>query len=598
MFKKLVFILFIFSNYAKAQEIVSPLPFNPVIKSFQKSHPKQISNKVLNDTIQLPFFDDFSYEQIYPSNQLWMDSLVFINNSFGKDAISKGVATFDGYNANGDPYFTTGISFGICDTLTSKPINLAFPASDSLYFSFYVQPQGKGRAPAIKDSLILEFKNINTNKWVQIKRFAGSTSKDFKMFMIPIKDTTYLKKGFQFRFKNKGSQFGGDDHWNIDYVKLERFASYLDTVTFDVSITGNPSSLLKSYSAVPYNQFNSSLLAENHFVSIRNNFDQTKSTSFTYRSYIKGTNTKIDSATRGFDLPSTSTTDSISSNKINIPQQNHPFVLKTTYFCSTGGDLVKVNDTVNNYQVFGDYFAYDDGTAENGYGLTPSSDGRFAYKFNAINSDTLRAVSFFFTQKELDNSNNLFTLTVWKSINPEVILYQKTSLSPMHEDGINDFVNYDLDSNIIVQGDFYVGWIQSTNFLMNIGLDRNYINNDQMFYKVTSQGWQQSTILGSVMIRPVFSDEIKGLGIEQDKVNQNFAKAYPNPGSGLVNIKFNEANLNHHFNINVYDLFGRKFKSNWLNNQLDFTELNSGLYIIQIIDENTAAMQSIRYLKK
>ena len=62
---------------------------------------------------------------------------------------------------------------------------------------------------------------------------------------------------------------------------------------------------------------------------------------------------------------------------------------------------------------------------------------------------------------------------------PEVILYQKTSLNTLQEIGINDFVNYALDSTLIISGEFYVGWIQSSNYLMNVGLDRNYANNDQ-----------------------------------------------------------------------------------------------------------------------
>lgn len=595
MFQKLLFAIVLFPSCLFAQEVVTPLTYNPILKAQYQS--LQQKSKAKTDTLNLPFFDDFSYDKIYPSTKYWTDSFVFINNSFGQDAISKGVATFDGFNKDGQPYTTLSGGYGICDTLTSQAINLNYPAADSIYLRFYIQPQGNGRNPAVKDSLLLEFKNGITQKWEQVKRFAGSTSKPFQLISIPIIESKYLYKGFQFRFKNKGSQFGGDDHWNLDYVKITINSSVNDTIQNDVSITGNATSLLKPYSAVPFNQYNESMLAENHFVSIRNNFINTKSASFTYTARLKNTNQKIDSATRGFDLLGERTTDSISSNKIIIPAQSHPFVLKTRYTCSTGGDFIKQNDTLIHEQIFSDYFAYDDGTAENGYGITPSSDGRFAMHFNAPVADTLTSIAFFFTQKEIDNHQNLFTLTVWKSLVPEVILYQKTSLNTMQEIGINDFVNYALDSTLIVSGEFYVGWIQSSNYLMNVGLDRNYVNNDQMFYKVTSVGWQQSAIKGSVMIRPVFSDAIRGTGIGQQSPNQTAFRLFPNPGNGDIQI----ADLGIHnlsdYQISVNNLMGSSIAFELSNHGIQLLSAPNGIYFIRLQAKNASQCISLKYYK-
>lgn len=595
MFQKLLYLIIFIPTLVFAQEeVVSPLRYNPIINAqYQKNNARA---KQLTDTLNLPFFDDFSYDKIYPSNQFWIDSFVFINNTFGYNAISKGVATFDGFNKDGQPYTTATGSYGVCDTLTSAPINLNYSPSDSVYLRFYIQPQGNGRAPSVKDSLLLEFKNGLSQKWEQVIRFAGSPTQAFQLISIPITAEKYLYKGFQFRFKNKGAQFGGDDHWNIDYVKLVKNSNCNDTIQNDVSITGNATSLLKPYAAVPFNQFNATMLAENHFVSIRNNFVNTKSASFTYTSRIKSNNQKIDSATRGFDLLGEHTTDSISSNKIIIPVLNHPFVLKTRYTCSTGGDFIKQNDTLVHEQIFSDYFAYDDGTAENGYGITPSSDGRFAYHFNAPVADTLSAISFFFTQKEIDNHQNLFTLTVWKSLVPEVILYQKTSLNTRQEIGINDFVNYELDSSLVVSGEFYVGWIQSSNYLMNVGLDRNYVNNDQMFYKVNSIGWQQSAIKGSVMIRPVFSDAIRGTGINQNPKKSQIV-LYPNPGNG--NIHMRDAGISNlaNYKIAVFDLMGRNITYDQNGQSIQLIDAPNGIYFIRLQENNSTQNISLKYYK-
>ena len=248
-------------------------------------------------------------------------------------------------------------------------------------------------------------------------------------------------------------------------------------------------------------------------------------------------------------------------------------------------------------QIFSDYFAYDDGTAENGYGITPSSDGRFAMHFNAPVADTLTSIAFFFTQKEIDNHQNLFTLTVWKSLVPEVILYQKTSLNTKQEIGINDFVNYELDSTLIVSGEFYVGWIQSSNFLMNVGLDRNYANNDQMFYKVTSVGWQQSAIKGSVMIRPVFTDAIKGTGIAQQAPNQNDFRIFPNPGNGDIQI----ATLGLHnladYQVSVTNLMGSNIAFEKNNNGIQLLSAPNGIYFIRLQAKNASQCISLKYYK-
>lgn len=544
------------------------------------------------DTLSLPFIDDFSSKGVYPNTAKWIDNSVFINNNFAIKPPSIGVATFDGFNAQGRPYVQSEFAYGVCDTLTSKPIDLFFPSSDSVYISFFIQPQGNGRPPAINDSLILEFKNIRTDKFVKIKSWPGSTTKDFKYILIPITDTSYLKKGFQFRFKNKGSQFGADDHWHIDYVKLDRFRSKDDTLLNDVSINSNATSLLKDYTAIPWNQMDVNLLAENHFVNIKNNFNFSSNVDFTFTSYIE--NAKLDSVTKGLFLGS-GVTSKEESKKVNIPlSPTKAFDVITTYSAGNNTDLNKFNDTLIAIQRFKDYYAYDDGTAEDGYGISASANGRFAYGFNTKNSDTLTEVLFHFTQKQVPLVNQIFTLTIWKSIDPEVIIYQKTSLSPTYIDSLNGFAGYQLDSPVIITGEFFVGWIQATNFFMNIGLDRNTINNQHMFYRVNSTGWQQSGILGSVMIRPVFGDKL-WTGISNTKKKENAFTIYPNPGNGLISI-------NHEYQVSsieyrVINIQGQVIIESNYSESIDISKLPRGMYIIQMLDEHKQILGSQKYLK-
>lgn len=590
----IIILTYLFINTTIAQEHTQPMQYSPILEQASKLFQQNFTHKKIIDTLELPFFDDFSDATVYPNKSRWVDNKVYINNSFGKNAPTKGVATFDGFDHRGAPYINSSFAYGVCDTFTSLPINLNYQASDSIYLSFYIQPQGYGRAPATNDSLILEFRNLNTGKFVKVNAWPGTAVKNFRQILVPITSEEYLKKGFQFRFKNKGSQFGGDDHWHIDYVKLDRFRNINDTAFFDVSINNNPTSLLKSYTAIPYNQYDTTMLANNHFINVRNNYstDPITVVTFTFSSYLEEEGIKLDSVTKGLPMAPYAS-DYEDSRKVSIPKRNRPYTVETKYYVTTNNDNIKSNDTIIQHQNFHDYFAYDDGTAETGYGLTVSGEGRFAYLFSAKEKDTLTHVSIFFTQKQVPILNELYTLTIWKSLNPEVILYQKTSLSPEYTDVINGFIQIKLDSILEVEGDFYVGWIQSSNYFINIGLDRNTINNDRMFYKVNAIGWQQSSEQGSVMLRPYFKNKI-ATGISNQKKNYDF-NIYPNPGKGIINTSSSMSNQT--YSLRVLDLQGRVLKTIIDSNIIDISDLDKGIYLLQLLNANNEILQTQKYLK-
>lgn len=585
----------IFYQLTSAQEVLTPLYRNTLIEEYLKANSLTARSINSTDTISLPFFDDFSSSTIYPDPANWLDQYVFINNTFAFEPISLGVATFDGFDENGVPYSNNSGSFGSADVLTSKPIDLNFPASDSIYLSFYYQPQGLGREPAKKDSLILEFKSPNDLYWTQVIRIAGSKTIPFKLVMVPITDPAFLKKGFQFRFRNKGSLYGGDDHWHIDYVRLERFRSRTDTNTFDVSFNSNPTSLLKSYTAVPYNQYDTTLLANNHFVSIKNNFtDPITNVLFTFTAYETNTHTRLDSATRGIPFAPRST-QSEASRKFAFEEKPYKRTVQTKYFLSSANDVFKVNDTIARDQIFDDYYAYDDGSAENGYGITTSTDGRVAYEFRTLHPDTLREVRIFFTRNSVDVSNNLFTLTIWKSIVPEEIIYQKTSLSPTYPTMINGFANYMLDSGIVLDETFYVGWVQNANFFMNVGFDANTNNGSKMFYKVTAEGWKQSIMQGSLMIRPVFSDEILSTGIRSNKNSTIQFKLYPNPAQDQLFIDIKDHSILN-YQVEVIDLLGRNLITLPQSpTTINLDNLSKGIYLLKLTDLRSGKSSSKRF---
>ena len=220
-------------------------PNSPYIK---KSTP---NNKAI---LTLPFIDDFSQNYIFPDPALWQDINVYINSNFPDNPITYGVATFDGLDSTGTPYnFALPTSYGLADHLTSQPIDLS-SIVDSVFLSFYYQPQGNGNKPEAKDSLTLEFFRLSDSSWVRMWGVKGAPNQPFEKVMIPA-DTSFQNSAFQFRFKNWATLSGNVDHWNIDYVYLNDNRNHADTLLNDVSFITNHHSMLKELTAMPWSHY-------------------------------------------------------------------------------------------------------------------------------------------------------------------------------------------------------------------------------------------------------------------------------------------------------------------------------------------------------
>lgn len=161
--KKLILYLFLFAFHSlvSGQVYLSGMQSNPVIKSYLNENPQQPQYKyqILEYTpIDLPFEDDFSYDSVYPNSAQWIDKDVYVNAHYPIFPVDYGVATFDVLDASGGLYpGSTQFPF-IADHLTSYPIKLGgLTPADSVYLSFYYQPQGNGDVPLPYDSLVLEF---------------------------------------------------------------------------------------------------------------------------------------------------------------------------------------------------------------------------------------------------------------------------------------------------------------------------------------------------------------------------------------------------------------------------------------------------------
>lgn len=165
--KRLIILLPLLAQMIRlpAQERLSGLQINPVL--FQQND--NAATKSLNKaavSLTLPFIEHFNSNHYNPDLNKWIDQHVFVNKDFAIDPPSSGAATFDVLDQNGRVYrHAVSVPF-IADYLTSRTIRLdsvfepqprAIGPADSVYFSFYYQPQGRGDVPEPTDSLVLEF---------------------------------------------------------------------------------------------------------------------------------------------------------------------------------------------------------------------------------------------------------------------------------------------------------------------------------------------------------------------------------------------------------------------------------------------------------
>ena len=155
----------------------------------------------------------------------------------------------------------------------------------------------------------------------------------------------------------------------------------------------------------------------------------------------------------------------------------------------------------------------------------------------------------------------------------------KDTVYPVYEERTN-FHNYYLSTSIGLDGVFYVGIEQTTNDMLNVGLDRNSLANNYMFYNVGG-GWNYSQFPGAWMIRPVLrSTPI--ISSSNDELNQDDIQIFPNPFSDFTTILINNGAKN---SILLFDISGRLIRKFVVNNnifQLSKDNLRSGVYILQV----------------
>ena len=688
-----------------SQEYLTGVGNNSVIKQYRRSIEEKPgayfkSEFIEYNPLELPFYDDFSKKGVYPDSNKWLDDYVYVNPDYGVFPINKGVATFDVLDEFGDIYGNANFFPFAADYLTSFPIRLdsiyddgiqgmrKLTPADSVYFSFYYQPQGRGVPPLPHDSLILEFGRYTEDTvfsyiesfWLHVYEIqkpdgeyygegdtlfpgdiieldcdipfytvediliytdsvlvpcdsiytlatdwkevwsAGGDSLEtftekyntyFRYVTIPIKDTSWLKGDFQFRFRNYGSISNinswksNTDQWNIDMVYLNANRKYNDYYQKKLCFNERPRSLLLNYSSMPYYQYSDDLFSFVKTIDVyANNLDSVQHFS-TFEFLVTDKEGEIiESYTTSYD----GYMEPLFNMSSNSYQPFVNFMSGCCLFDLDAHDTACFNatyiihdqnnqfgDTVTAKQNFYNYLSYDDGTAEAGYGLSPAG-AMLAYQFNLQKPDTLRGVRMFFNKVVHNYNEKLFHITVWNDNNgePGLIIYQKKNVLPDFTDGFNNFADkYFTDKELILgQGKFYIGWVQTTNDNLNIGFDRNTNSKDKIFYNVDGK-WTNSNFEGSLMIRPLLGAQL--VPMDENAGYKNSTEKlliYPNPPEpdGMINIvipnvQSSKPEMWKYLKVSIYNIYGQLIYSvPYSGSSVTVSELKQGIYIVDVFD--------------
>lgn len=588
--------------------MVAPLDHNCL--QYQHQQPTAPLKTTLNS---LPFFEDFTGNTPYPDPTKWLDKSVYINNTMGIDVISRGVATFDALNANSIPYDPTNpYALLYADSLTSIPFDLStYLPSDSLYLSFFYQPQGNGFAPEAQDSFMLFFKASN-GSWRRIWAVPGTPLQPFEQVMIAVTDTTYFHSNFQFRFINKASININDDVWNLDYIRFDANRNPADTLVKDIATTLPPSPILNDYTSLPYRQFAADMnkeLRTQHAFTAHNRYSTLQAVTSGYQAREVSTGTPLAAVpgSSGNLPPYTAQTYSFPVYPISFtPSNNYSKVIfENTYYAGIAASENKINDTVVHQQVFDNYLAYDDGTAEKSYFIkqTATLPAKLAIEYHLNQPDTLRGFAIYFGRQVPIATSKFFTVNVFKDIafngGSDVKLYEQQLYFTAYTDEVNKFWYYKFNDPIpLSAGSFYLSIIQpafSGSDSLYYGLDVNRVGSNHAYYSVYNK-WESSTVSGAIMLRPLIGNDFIASAIKDVSAIEKPYILYPNPVSRQLYLQSQQP-MGTMVHYEIIDLQGRVLRKGKYHKSISAEGLTTGVYFIRIFD-GTEATTTLRFVKE
>lgn len=539
----------------------------------------------------------------------YTDRDVLRNTTFPIFPPSIGVVTFDGLDQNGLPYDIENPRTIEADYLTSVPLRMGNLNDTNVYISFFFQPKGRALSgPGQLDSLTLDFYNPLWDKWVNVWGTGGFSADTFQQKIVKVPND-FHQDGTRFRFRAYANSSGAFDQWHLDYIYLDAGRTINDTNTLDVAYVYEGPSFLKEYHAMPYWHFTENpseyMFDQVDSLWIRNNEDEA------YNVFNKVVIPDTVNNTELYRFPAGSQVSIIREKELypfNYPinynlqsnQIDSAGVLKAVYDIRVDvqlgrEDIIRSNDTVYSIATLDNYYAYDDGTAEAGYGVNPQQtpEGYFAYialEFDQPIVDTIGGIQIYFLPQNVDVRNQRFSLMVWEASTSggpgDLIFKKENAYNPIYTDD-NGFLTLWFDSLVAVGQRYYVGIETVGQNSINIGYDLNSNHLDKIYWSYNALTWYNPSPgiqKGSPMIRPIYRKSSWGVGLKKYNLKNFDWTVYPNPANNQV-----EIDLPKDFRLSQVQLYSIQGSLLWQSTnqnelKIDVSNYSKGIYLLRVVD--------------
>jgi hypothetical protein len=580
---------------------LSPIPNRTIKKT------KSTSTAQIHSTNTIPFWDDFSGGL---DTLNWDFSGTSYTETIGINAPSIGMVLFDGVDINGAPYSLQRTEQGNADKVTSKPFDLSSISpekTNTLYLSFFWQLGGRGELPDENDELILEFLNED-GTWSRVWSQNGGVLLDRNIFQEEIIAVapSFQHSSFQFRFYTKGRLSGPFDSWLIDYVFLNTGRTSTDLNFRDRSLTRRNNLRLGDFGAYPRELLTTDAqlwtTVSNEFLNLENRF-RAMEFSVSITDTTSKTVLEINQNTPFNPVPNAKerrTFQSRTVGEIPIPLANTTLEITAAltsgdqlFFELNGADTTmysevdfRANDVVKTYFPLQDYFAYDNGSADYAAGINQRS-GFLAVEYDTPREVFIKGISINFTNPK--QANQAIDILIWKDLE-ESPIFRKEILIPVKEAN-EQLIYFSLDTNIRVNGPFYIGFAQFTNEFIFVGLDKTNDFGSKIYYNVAGAWVQNEEVKGALMMRPHVS--IAAPFVES-AIPDATMRIYPNPVVNYLTVEgaFGE--------IRIFDSFGREiFLERELTSKgeiVTFRGQRPGIYVLNVVRDS--GIESFRILVK
>jgi len=611
--KLLAFILFLVSTTAFGQLIEKPLHKSG--KDF-----KSRATEAKDTTLTLPFWDDFSTVETRPTPLLWKHGEnVQVSATIGVNVPTFNVAVLNGVDSLGIPYDIDDTAISPVDSLVSQKIDLnqvAINNRNTVFMSFFWQANGLGEIPDAEDSLALCFLDAELN-WVSqdineddlfsnaliggpdVLKFDPNdpTKQVFTQVILPIPER-FFHENFRFKFQSYGSKQGTFDSWLIDYVYINFDRNRNDVFYEDRAISMGVSAAFGGYSTIPFEHFfdNQATLSNTVNFEVNNLDDELQPMNFWVEIFDKKTDNSIlqvnnesvispivnanerrtvtSNSIAGGDLLSDFDTTSLRF-KTYIDSDDAPLIPNASSFYS-----FLSNDTIYNDLNLERHYAYDDGSAEFSAGINVDG-GKIVVKYGILTRDTLTHIDINFPILFPDSERERIRILVLRDLteNQEsMLISQEYSIPPRTSS--DQFTRIPLREQYILEDTIYIGFEQTTNNFVAVGLDKNNDNGSKILFNLGEIWERNESVSGSLMIRPVFGMPFAPTANENE-VNDELT-IYPNPATNILNI------TGSYDSFSILDLSGKNIVVSKISNtQLDLSSLESGIYLISFLQNGT-----------